>query len=217
MQKIQSTTERFSAEAGIAIGPILFIIAILGILAAAIAAGSGSFTAGTGGESNSTKASALIQIGENLKVGYDRVTMEAGTDVCNVVIDNNNTSAATDLFSPSGGGVSIPSKSLANDPNNDNWQYLWAEIPQLGTTAKERIAMLQVASGVCDQINSKGNALTAATNYNTGAIGDPSNAASNDLGDLTNSWPANLKSKTLGCIETTSTNTYWFYQVLAIQ
>ena len=65
--------ERFAADAGIAIGPILFIIAILGILAAAIAAGSGSFTSGTQNEGNSTKASALIQIGENLKVGMDRI------------------------------------------------------------------------------------------------------------------------------------------------
>ena len=71
-------TKRMGATAGIAIGPILFIIAILAILAAAIAAGSGSFTSGTTSESAKTKASALIQIGENLKVGMDRLIMEGG-------------------------------------------------------------------------------------------------------------------------------------------
>ena len=47
----QADFRRLSPNAGIAIGPILFIIAILAILAAAIAAGSGSFTAGTTSES----------------------------------------------------------------------------------------------------------------------------------------------------------------------
>src|SRR6185312_2545386 len=38
---------RFPANAGIAIGPILFIIALLGILAAVIAAGTGDFGTAT--------------------------------------------------------------------------------------------------------------------------------------------------------------------------
>src|ERR1700728_5210589 len=53
---------RLASDAGIAIGPILFIIALLGILAAAIAAGSGSFTSSTTNESDETKAAALINI-----------------------------------------------------------------------------------------------------------------------------------------------------------
>src|SRR5689334_18647741 len=109
MKAQQLMTERFSSEAGIAIGPILFIIAILGILAAAIAAGSCSFTAGTIGESNSTKAAALIQIGENLKVGHDRITMEGSVATANVVIGTSNTTNAVDLFSPAGGGIALPS------------------------------------------------------------------------------------------------------------
>ena len=45
---------------GIALGPILFIIAILAILAAAIAAGSGSFTANTNTESAKAMAEAIV-------------------------------------------------------------------------------------------------------------------------------------------------------------
>lgn len=37
-------TNRFGSNAGIAIGPILFVIALLGILAAVLSAGSGSYT-----------------------------------------------------------------------------------------------------------------------------------------------------------------------------
>ena len=51
---------RLRGNAGIALGPILFIIAILAILAAAIAAGSGSFNTSTASEGNKAKASALI-------------------------------------------------------------------------------------------------------------------------------------------------------------
>ena len=69
---------KFRRDAGIALGPILFIIAILAILAAAIAAGSGSFNASTAADGNKAKTSAVIQIGDNMKVGMDRLTMENG-------------------------------------------------------------------------------------------------------------------------------------------
>jgi len=218
MQETQEPVrERFAADAGIAIGPILFIIAILGILAAAIAAGSGSFTAGTSSEGNSTKAAALIQIGENLRVGMDRITMENNVTVNNVTIGVNNTTNAVDLFSPTGGGVTIPSVSLANDATSDIWEYVWAEIPGLGSTAEERVAMLNVPSGVCDQVNVKANSLNVAiANYDKiASMTNP--VTNNDLGDLTASWPAALTSKPIGCLYDSTNSKYWFYEVLYIQ
>ncbi|MGE3623004.1 MAG: hypothetical protein AB7H77_03890 [Bdellovibrionales bacterium] len=219
MRSVKDTREaRLPSDAGIAIGPILFIIAILGILAAAIAAGSGSFTAGTQNEGNSTKASALIQIGENLKVGMDRLMLGNSTDFNSVVIDVNNTSNSVDLFSPSGGGIAVPSTSLSADPVNDLWYYPTAIIPQMGTSGSERLAMLQVTQGICDQINSKANALDiTVANYDSGAIGDPT--ANNDLGNLlaNGDWPEALNGRMVGCVYDTGTSTYWFYQVLAIQ
>src|SRR5580704_10446143 len=103
--------DRWHNDAGIAIGPILFIIAILAILAAAIAAGSGSFTAPTASEGAKTKASAIIQLGDNIKMGMDRLTMENGVSFGNWVINTANTVNNTDLFSPTGGGISPPSTS----------------------------------------------------------------------------------------------------------
>ena len=210
--------ERFSTEAGIAIGPILFIIAILGILAAAIAAGSGSFTSGTTSESSKTKAAALIQIGENLKIGMDRLMMENEITFANVVIGLNNTSNTTDLFSPSGGGITIPATSMAIDPINNAWYYPTGSVPQLGTVGNEdRMAVLAVDQATCDQINSKAAALNiTVANYDAGAIGDPTNNA--DLGTgLVNNWPTALDGKMVGCIDDTSTNVFYFYQVIAIQ
>src|SRR5580698_7961016 len=182
MKRIDTVSvERLTADAGIAIGPILFIIAILGILAAAIAAGSGSFTNGTASEGNSTKASALIQIGENLKVGMDRLMMENGVAFNSVVIGANNTANTTDLFSPTGGGITIPATSMSNDPVNDVWWYTQAVVPNLGTGAStglpDMLAMIQVSQGVCDQINSKAIGMnTSVANYDAGAIGDPGNS-----------------------------------------
>jgi hypothetical protein len=41
---LRPISSRFSSEAGIALGPILFLLAILGVLAAALSAGSGGFS-----------------------------------------------------------------------------------------------------------------------------------------------------------------------------
>lgn len=47
-------------DSGIAIGPILFVIAVLGILAAAVAAGSGSFSTSSSKESAQAMASTVM-------------------------------------------------------------------------------------------------------------------------------------------------------------
>src|ERR1700744_3305588 len=140
-----STTPRLPNDAGIAIGPILFIIAILAILAAAIAAGSGSFTAGTNNESNRTKASAIIQIGENLKVGMDRMMMENGIAFGAYTINASNTINNNDLFSPTGGGITVPSDSMSNTVGTDHWLYPPGAVPELGTNTAEQLAVLKVA------------------------------------------------------------------------
>jgi hypothetical protein len=49
---------RLHSEAGIALGPILFIIAVLAIIAGAIAAGAGGFTANT----NTESANAMAEV-----------------------------------------------------------------------------------------------------------------------------------------------------------
>ena len=62
---------RFVSHAGIAIGPILFVIAMLAILAAAIAAGSGSFTGGTSLETAKVEASKIIDFGNRVHDAVD--------------------------------------------------------------------------------------------------------------------------------------------------
>jgi hypothetical protein len=213
-------TQRMAPNAGIAIGPILFIIAILAILAAAIAAGSGSFTSGTNNESNRTKSSALIQIGENLKIGMDRITMEAGLTPAQVDINVQNTAATNALFSPVGGGIAPPSVGMANDPTTDKWWFPQGPIKGLGTGANNVIAVLPVSSGVCAEVNNRvvGSAVAPATE----PLG---NFLAGTLTGAT-SWPTvpPLVGVATGCVQNSdvsigsgASTQYFYYQVLAIQ
>lgn len=215
----RSHEQRMSSDAGIAIGPILFIIAILAILAAAIAAGSGSFTAGTANESNSTKASALIQIGDTLKVGMDRMTMDNGIAYGAYTINAANTVNNNDLFSPSGGGITVPSITMGNNPATDVWLYPTGAVPGIGTDNAEQLALLKVAAGVCDQVNNKADGITTVPSVGAADLGNfTATGADIPIGKM-NNWPAALVGRPMGCVNNsngTTTGTY-FYQVLFIQ
>jgi len=222
-------------NAGIALGPILFIIAILAILAAAIAAGSGSFNASTNAESNKTKASALIQIGDNLKIGMDRLTMENGVAYNGWIIDPTNTSANTDLFSPIGGGIAAPSVTMSADPTLDQWYYPQGAIQGLGTydasTAASntmQLAVLNVTAGVCAEINNRVNGMAIAPTAAT--LGDfhTSPSTGNIASTMNSGWPVattdastntiNLYGKPIGCVHADGAHAgYYFYEVLYVQ
>jgi hypothetical protein len=207
----------FSGESGIAIGAILFVVAILGILAAAIAAGGGSFTMGSSSENNKTKASAMIEIGQNLKTGMERVVGEQGVDVLNVDINPSNTSLNNAIFAPTGGGISSPAVTMAGNAQSDIWYYPQGLVPGLGTGAApyyDKLAILNVSVGVCQEINNKifGNNTIPAVNMANAAL--TVNAANFAL----TAWTAdtNYLGKPQGCIQTTD-NVYYFFQAIGIQ
>ncbi|MGE4351418.1 MAG: hypothetical protein AB7E52_04425 [Bdellovibrionales bacterium] len=210
--------QRLSLNAGIAIGPILFIIAVLGILASAIAAGSGSFTTGTTGESNRAKATALIDIGQNLKLGFDRI-IGNGIEFDNVVIDETKTDGDSDLFSPNGGGITAPSRTMGETPSTDEWMYPLIVIPGIGTSSGQRVAVIKVSEGVCDEINKKTIALdtgTAKTEH--ASLGDFSGDETSAI-DNSSSWPASFEGKPVGCVynDNGTTTGYFYYQVIGVQ
>lgn len=216
VRSLHERARRLPGDAGIAIGPILFIIAVLGILAAAIAAGSGSFTTSTTGESNRTKAAALIEIGQNLKIGFDRIVGN-GTDFPDVVIDPTATENEDELFSPTGGGITSPSRTMADDPAVDEWHYPLMAIPGIGTASGGvRVAIIKVSAGVCTELNAKAGALTATpAGFSIADLtADPS-----PLVDATSVWPSDLDGKPTGCFEVTGGGQavgFYFYQVIGI-
>ncbi len=223
------TKARFSSDAGIAIGPILFIIAVLGILAAAIAAGSGSFTSSTTNEGNRTRASALIEIGQNLRMGVERILGDGSTGLDGISTNTADRTATTHLFAPIGGGIAPPSTTMAAAPTTDTWRYWFIVLPGIGTTAGSLVAFLPIVAGVCDEVNNKANGIPV-----TGTAGGTADAATANVAltpagtsgaplDVTgaNAWPAGLVQKLVGCVYNENATTvpigYYFYQVLGVQ
>lgn len=110
-------------QRGIAIAPILFVVAILAVLASAIAAGSGAFNSDTSAVNDEAMAAAIIEMGEQYKYAVDRVLANGYTDTqvsfedpsliyaltvggsqaANV--NPNCSSDACKIFKPSGGGI----------------------------------------------------------------------------------------------------------------
>ncbi len=209
-----SARRRLRGDAGIAIGPILFIVAILGVLAAAIAAGSGSFTTSGANEGSKLKAAALIDIGQNLKLGFERIN--ASVDMTNVGL--TGTTAVTDLFSPTGGGISFPSDALAVPTKT--WHYLYLYGMGLGTTAGNLVATLEIPADVCDQVNVKANG-AALTGTNGGTTVTDAGLTLTANGDpdapvnvATEGW--DYLTRTIGC-QKNADDVYFFFQVMGIR
>jgi len=136
-----TASSHFSNSKGIAIGPLLFIIAIIAILAAAIAAGSGSYTAGTSTESATTSAQALIQYADQLKTAVQYVTLQNNCQDVQLKFQSANANApadhSCDIFDPRGGN--ILDQNFTNLPgafdstkatNNLNWWGTYGHFDQ---------------------------------------------------------------------------------------
>ena len=124
----------FHHQQGIALGPILFIIAILAILAAAIAAGGGGFTANTQTEGSKVNASTIIQVATNLQTAVQNVMSHGCADTqinfANPVISGyTNSNAPSDnscnVFDPNGGAISFPTITASTLETNDGGQFVF--------------------------------------------------------------------------------------------
>ncbi|QQR69390.1 MAG: hypothetical protein IPI58_01535 [Alphaproteobacteria bacterium] len=102
------------SQSGIAIGPILFIVALLAVIAAAISAGSDSFSGDTSAVSAKAKASAILEYADSVKMGVDRVLGRGCTDTQisfenPIVSGYTNANAPADkschVFDQNGGGI----------------------------------------------------------------------------------------------------------------
>lgn len=169
-------------QSGIAIAPILFIVALLAVLATAIAAGSGTFSSGSEQESARTLASTIITIGQQYQAAVQRLmAMGCGKDQISFDAPGLPSSIANprapadghcSIYGPQGGGLvmnRLPDAAI-NDPTDDYSQgYLalvaaWkgypyvigvAKITGFGTAQSEIILLIHgLKSGVCSAINS---------------------------------------------------------------
>ena len=103
-------------QRGIAIGPILAVVAILAVLASAIAAGSGSFNSDTSAVKAKAQASAILEYANEVKLGVDRVLGKGCTNtqisfenpiVSGYVNPNAPSDKSCHVFDVNGGGIII--------------------------------------------------------------------------------------------------------------
>ena len=101
-------------QRGIAIGPILCVVAILAVLASAIAAGSGAFTGDTSAVKAKAQASAILGYANEVKFAVDRLLANGCKDTeisfeNPIVSGYENPNAPSDkschVFNVNGGGI----------------------------------------------------------------------------------------------------------------
>ena len=156
---------RFHHQSGIALGPILFIIAILALLAAAISAGSGGFNASTSTESAKAMAEVIVnscgayQDALNLmfgngcdvtKIDWTPNVWPSGATIQNLDFTGGNGTGHTGngqcaMYDPRGGGMLLKSlppsaqvttRGVYIDAQANSSAYdTWASYPMIAGTA----------------------------------------------------------------------------------
>ena len=161
---------RNTHQRGIAIGPILFIVAILAVLAAAIAAGSGAFNGDISAVSAKVQAATILEQAENMKIAVDRVLGHGCADT-QVNFDNPIVSGYTnatapsdhscDVFHPDGGGLSWITPPANASGFADGYIYS-GHLGLVGTSSptggvnptQDLVAFLpDVSKKLCEEIN----------------------------------------------------------------
>ena len=117
----RSNSMRQINQRGIAIGPILYIVAILAVLVSAIAAGSGSFNGDTSAISAKVKASAIIEYANEVKFAVDKLLAKGCKDTeisfeghieGGIINPNSPSDKSCHVFNVNGGGVAIKYANL---------------------------------------------------------------------------------------------------------
>ena len=169
---------RLSSPSGIAIGPILFIIALLAILAGAIAAGSGGFGQNTSSVNARVAASEIINYGNQVESATHRM-LANGVDPLNLSFRHNivrvdgtgnwgtnynpNCAASScEMYNINGGGMQDSANftpygngtGAVSNAVSGSVIFMVFGVPNLGTSANELMMVLwNVSSDVCAEIN----------------------------------------------------------------
>ena len=169
---------RNTHQRGIAIGPILFVVAILAVLASAIAAGSGSFNGDTSAVKAKAQATVILEYADEVKFAVDRLIAKGCKDTeisfqpesgpNNYYYDNPfaPSDKSCHVFDSNGGGITVKHPPEGTNKVDDLFipQYPlgfisyfiggYAAIPNLGTSNNELVLYLPIKSiDLCKSIN----------------------------------------------------------------
>ena len=177
---------RNTHQRGIAIGPILFVVAILAVLASAIAAGSGSFNGDTSVVKAKAQATAILEYAHEVKFAVDRVLGKGCTDteisfenpvVGGYINPNSPSDKSCHVFDVNGGGIvwkgppaqidlsSVP-LGYRNYIFSGDSNHLGPYIP--GTTSTDLVIKLSgLSSNICNEIMNLGGGAGPAVGHVT--------------------------------------------------
>lgn len=220
-----SSHARFTANAGIAIGPILFVVAILAVLVGAIAAGSGGFGSSTADEAARVRASTIIQQAVSIKGAFDRIVVNGATPAQVVVAETGFTGTSTlALYGTSGGGITIQNPPRDAVVTGATWRFVGdANLPDIGSTgANDTITVVQVSLQTCNALNDlifgRGVHTAPPALGGTVAVTIAAVASGNTVIDMGNAFqsstpPAAMNGRTSACVA--NGTDYYYYQLLA--
>ncbi len=227
-----------SHQQGIAIGPILFVVAVLAVLVAALVSGSGGFTASNTTEEDRTTVAAVMAIGNDVKLGVQRV-LGNGCDFSQISFanplanrDHTNPDAPADfschVYRPEGGGVtpkfSPPGTGFLQlpAPSTAAW-YSQMLITAgyrgtgIGTSANDLVYVTPIMrQNLCIEIN---NQLGNPNPSGAPPVVGGTHLHSPFTGSFAYSFPQTIPSASgldRGCFDYTSRfpNLYLYYQIL---
>lgn len=218
-----TNNNRFATAAGIAIGPILFVVAILAVLVGAIAAGSGGFGSSTADEAARVRASTIIQQAVTIKGAFDRIIVNGSTPAQVIVSESPATpNSLVALYGTAGGGITVQNPPRDAVVAGATWRFVIdAGLSNIGAAGNnDVITLLQVSLPTCNALNDLifGRGQYAAPPAITApdvvaavvAAGDNPIPTSNNF---TGTMPAAASGRTSACLAEGAN--YWYYQLLA--
>jgi hypothetical protein len=223
----------FHHQQGIALGPLLFIIAILAIIAAAIAAGAGGFNTNTNNDSAKVMAQAVIDYVGQVKNGLDLVL---ANNQCNTTVGTEQLSfsnpiataangnvdpyinanapanASCNIFDQRGGGIIAKAVPQGMQISSSYPTYLFSgcnEMANSGPTNEPiTVLLLGLSNTQCSAINS---ILTGSSAISSTAAFNPVFYPGADNGGC--AWLGTIPMPS-ACVYETTSNMNIFYSVL---
>jgi hypothetical protein len=154
-------------QSGIAIGPILFVVALLAVLASAVAAGSGSFNSDTSAIKAKAQASAILEYAHEVKFAVEKLIGKGCKDTeisfeNDVVSGYTNPNSLSDkschVFDVNGGGIiwKEPPKGSTQlvDLSNGGYVFVANRVPALGGVERSLVIALSIKPQIASVIAS---------------------------------------------------------------
>ncbi len=219
-------------RAGLAIGPILFVVAILAVLVAALAAGSGGIQNAPGTEQARTNGAAIMAQGTNIRMGAQRVLSNSAiaVDSIRTVGTSTTDTSGAGIFTAAGGSVppQNPPGGAAGAGALNNWTIATGYLGGVGLTGTpadisttagasgaDLVALISVTQPVCQQINRQNTGVAGywivASAGTSSQVGDTRFDTTSNISNLSG---LPITGRAQGCVANQADTAWYYFQLL---